>query len=82
MASAESPGAAGGIVEVPFGLGLGRRLVAPWVVFVELGGRVGTWFFGPMYERVRDMATGAAGPGSEGRDSFALSLSLGLSLEK
>jgi hypothetical protein len=79
-------GASGGMLEVPLGLGLGYRLrglAAPWMVFTELGGRLGVWYWGPLYgEAPYAVATGAGryGP-SPGKDSFALSLSVGLSLE-
>jgi hypothetical protein len=80
-------GVYGGMLDVPVGVGLGYKLqslVSPWLVFAELGGRFGVGFYGPMY------ADGAAGIASNyvavapfmGKDSFALTLSLGLSFEQ
>jgi hypothetical protein len=77
----------GGMIDVPLAVALGYRLRAPasssgWTVFAELGGRIGAAFFGAMYG---DGAPGSA-PGVPpivapfmGKDSFALSLTLGLS---
>jgi hypothetical protein len=72
------PGAGGGLLDLRLGLGLGYRLSRPWVLFVELGGRFGIALTGSMYER------GACGCGEPyvGEDSFALSLSVGLSLNQ
>ncbi len=70
------PGLAGGALEARLGFGLGYRVSRPWEIFAELGGRAGLLFTGSMYER------GACGCAEAyaGKDSFALSLSLGLSL--
>jgi hypothetical protein len=80
-------GAAGGILEVPLGFGLGYRLrglAAPWVIFAELGGRLGVWYWGRLYQGypAYSVAVGypIGGP-DPGKDSFALSVSLGLSFE-
>jgi hypothetical protein len=72
------PGQGGGLLEARVGLGLGYRLSRNWEPFLELGGRVGLLFAGSLYER------GACGCGEPyaGKDSFALSLSLGLSLNQ
>jgi hypothetical protein len=72
------PGQGGGLLEARVGLGLGYRLGRDWEPFLELGGRVGLLFAGSLYER------GACGCGEPyaGKDSFALSLSLGLSLNQ
>jgi hypothetical protein len=61
------------LVELPLGLSLGLKLTPSWVLVAELSARMGIGFFGPMYD-----------PGSEflGRDSFALSLAIGLSFER
>jgi hypothetical protein len=70
------PGEAGGSLESRVGLGLGYRLDRSWELFAELGGRIGLLFAGSMYDQ------GGCGCGQpyQGKDSFALSLSLGLSL--
>lgn len=67
-------GAAGGILDLPVGLGLGVRLRGPWFAFAELGGRVGLAFTGTAYD--------PAWAGYLGRDSFAAALSLGVSLQE
>jgi hypothetical protein len=80
-------GTYGGMLDVPLGVGLGYRPAragVPWLVFAELGGRLGVGFYGPMYD---DGATGTAAGFVAvapfiGKDSFALSLSVGLSLEQ
>jgi hypothetical protein len=80
-------GTYGGMLDVPLGLGLGykpARAGVPWLVFAELGGRLGVGFYGPMYD---DGAAGTAGGVVTvapflGKDSFALTLSVGLSLEQ
>jgi hypothetical protein len=59
----------GGLLEVPAGLGLALKLRAPWELFAELGGRAGIAPFGSVYDG-----------GITGKDSFAVSLSLGVSL--
>ena len=73
-----APGQNGGLLEVRLGLGLGYRLGRGWEAFLELGGRAGLLFVGSLYDR------GACGCGEPyaGKDSFALSLSLGLSLNQ
>ena len=77
----------GGMLDVPVGIGLSRRLGGAWNVFAELGARVGVAFFGSMY----NSATGATATVPNlppvvapylGQDSFALSLSVGLSLDR
>jgi hypothetical protein len=79
-------GVPGGLLEAPLGFGLGYRLrgvAAPWMPFVELGGRGSVWFFGPMYldpQSVTAQGYRVFGPYA-GKDSFALTLSVGLSLE-
>ncbi len=86
----------GGMLEVPVGLGLGYRLrgrATPWLLVVELGGRIGAGFFGPMYGRGAGGGGGAgagAGAGSGasalgpfvGKDSFAMTLCVGLSFDQ
>jgi hypothetical protein len=77
----------GGMLDVPVGVGLGTKpagLLSPWLVFAELGGRLGVGFYGPMYD---DGAAGTAGSVVAvapfmGKDSFALTLSVGISLEQ
>jgi hypothetical protein len=84
-------GASGGLLDVPFGLGLGAKAFGlrwPWVLFAELGARAGLAFWGPMYAGGAAPAPGDAGGLATGaapflgKDSFALTLSLGLSLEQ
>ena len=69
-------GEGGGFLETRVGVGLGYRLDRRWELFAELGGRIGLLFAGSMY----DPAGCGCGEPYEGKDSFALSLSLGLSL--
>ncbi len=71
-------GAGGGILDVPFGLGLGLRVRGPWVLFAEVGGRVGLFFTGSMYERTQCLC---ADP-YLGKDSFAAELSVGVGLDE
>jgi hypothetical protein len=72
------PGAGGGLLDLRLGVGLGYRLSRQWEMIAELGGRFGIPVTGSMYER------GACGCGEPyvGQDSFALSLSVGLSLNE
>jgi hypothetical protein len=70
------PGLAGGSLQTRVGFGLGYRLDRTWELFAELGGRIGLLFAGSMY----DSAGCSCGEPYQGKDSFALSLSLGLSL--
>jgi hypothetical protein len=81
-----SAGLPGGLFDVPVGLGLGRKLTRRWMVFTELGARLGFAFDGPMYDPAAATILGLGGPpGSRpfvGRDVFALSLSMGLSLDE
>ncbi len=72
------PGAGGGLLDLPLGVGLGYRFSRPWEVFAELAGRFGIALAGSMYERG---ACGCAEPYA-GKDSFALSLSVGLNLNQ
>ena len=65
-------GVEGGILNLPVGLGVGYRMRGPrdpWELTSELGARVGLAFFGAMYSDAP-------------RDSFALSLSVGVSLQE
>lgn len=59
----------GTLLEVPAGLGLALKVRAPWELFAELGGRAGVAFLDDVY-----------GAGITGKDSFAVSLSVGVSL--
>lgn len=68
-------GLAGGFLETRVGVGVGYRLDRSWEFFTELGGRFGLTYAGSLY----DPACGC-GETYEGKDSFALALSLGLSL--
>jgi hypothetical protein len=76
----------GGVLDVPVGIGVGHKVRGAWELFAELGGRFGVGFFGPMYD---DGASGRAVSTSlpfvepfMGQDSFALSLTAGLSLDE
>jgi hypothetical protein len=71
-------GAGGGLFEVPLGVGLGVR-ARPWVIFAELGVRFGVATTGTLYDAAR---CPCAGPTYPGEDSFAVGLSLGVSLEQ
>jgi hypothetical protein len=65
-------GVEGGILDLPVGLGVGYRLRGPrdpWELTAELAGHVGLAFVGAMYSDAP-------------RDSFALSLSVGVSLQE
>jgi hypothetical protein len=72
-------GAAGGILDLPFGAGIGVRLRRPWVFTVELMGRAGLAFTGAMYDPGR---CGCTPSSYVGRDSFAVALTVGVSLEQ
>jgi hypothetical protein len=72
------PGVGGGVLDLPFGLGVGLKLRGPWWLFAEIGGRVGVFFAGAMYQREQCLC----GDRYVGRDSFAAALSVGLSLEQ
>jgi hypothetical protein len=76
-------GLPGGLLELPFGVGLGYRVQGPWVLFLEAGGSVGLGFFGPMYAGAPRIAGGSNGivPAFAGHDSFAISFALGLSFD-
>jgi hypothetical protein len=69
----------GGFLDVPAGMGLGRKLGTHWLVFAELGARFGALFYGGMYDRATARSDGAP---YVGQDSFALGATLGLSLEE
>ncbi len=82
----------GALLEVPLGLGLARKLGPSWEVFLELGGRFGVATFGSMFDSHQTPAvsvTGTLPAGSilasphapfAGTDSFALALTVGVSL--
>ncbi len=77
----------GALFEIPVGVGVAYRLRAPWEVFAELGGRFGVGFVGRMYDP-NNTATAfqaSASPSTisgnfTGQDSFALTLTVGVSL--
>jgi hypothetical protein len=84
----------GGLLEIPVGVGLSHKLSGPFDVFAELGCRFGVAFFGQMYDS-DNTATLSVPPGLPagssqdssnanftGIDSFALSLSVGVSLDE
>jgi len=68
----------GGILDMPFGVGAGVKLRGPWLLFGELGARVGWVFAGSMY-RSPPCSCDAA---YLGEDSFAAALTVGVSLEE
>ncbi len=72
------PGQGGGMLELRLGVAAGVRLSRAWDAFAELGGRAAPLFSGALFDR------GSCGCGAPfgGKDSFALSLSLGLSLNQ
>jgi hypothetical protein len=74
-AQVDVPGLGGGQLETRLGVGLGYRIARPWEFLAELGGRAAVLFTGPVYD---EGACGCAQPFA-GKDSFALSLTLGLS---
>jgi hypothetical protein len=74
-------GSGGGILEVPVGVGLGYRPHRPWEVFAELRGGIGVLFTGDMYNAARAQCICAVPPHG-GKDSFALSLSVGVSFDQ
>jgi hypothetical protein len=78
-ASARVAGATGDILDLPFGAGIGVRLRRPGVFTVELMGRAGLAFTGAMYDPGRCGCTPAS---YLGRDSFAVALSVGVTLEQ
>jgi hypothetical protein len=71
----------GDVLELPVGLGLGRKIGGPWLLYAEVGVRVGLASLGDMYGRPDDAHASAAAP-FLGQDSFALGASVGLSLEE
>ena len=71
-------GGEGGILEVPFGLGLGWMARSPWRVFAELGGRATLVEGGALYEAPFCLCREAFA----GKDSFAVGLSVGVSWEQ
>jgi hypothetical protein len=76
----------GGFLEAPVGLGFGRKVSRHWMLFTELGARFGFGFYGRMYDRSAVEPSGESGQTRDGaylgQDTFALSLSVGLSLEE
>ncbi|HLK40270.1 MAG TPA: hypothetical protein VKU41_26140 [Polyangiaceae bacterium] len=75
------PGAGGGILDVPFGLGLAYRPRRPWEYFAELGGRAGAFFTGSLYSSTRAQCV-CPSPPFAGKDSFALLLTVGVSFDQ
>jgi hypothetical protein len=75
----------GGMLEVPVGVGVGRKVSRHALCFVELGARIAFGFYGRMYDRSAVESSGengeSRGSAYVGQDTFALSLSVGLSLE-
>jgi hypothetical protein len=71
-------GAAGLIVDVPVGLGIGARVSEGWMVYAELAARFGIAFAGALYEPC------SCEPSSyyAGRDALAASLGVGVSFDE
>jgi hypothetical protein len=74
----EVGGSEGGMLDASVGLGVGARVRGPWSLFAELQSRIGVAFWGAMYD---DKACACAHDPYPGRDSFAVSRSLGVSLD-
>jgi hypothetical protein len=79
-------GVTGGLLDIPLGIALGYRLQphGAWLAFAQLGARIGAAFFGRMYEQgapTAQLGTPLTAP-FVGKDSFALTLCVGLSLEQ
>ncbi len=70
------PGQGGGSLDLRVGAGVGYRLEKTLELFMELAGQFGVFFTGSMYDPDGCSCTAPF----QGKDSFALSLSLGLSL--
>ena len=71
------------MLDVPAGLGIGRRVTPRVWLFSELGARFGLGFHGALYEADGAGVTGQGGSVPyAGKDVFALSWSVGLSLEE
>ena len=69
----------GGMLAAPLGLGLGRKVGKRLLLFTELAAHFAFGSYGRMYDRA---AVESAGGAYVGKDTFALSLSVGLSLEE
>jgi hypothetical protein len=72
----------GQLFDVPFGLGLGRKLGGSFLAFAELGARAGFGFYGAMYGAVPPGSTAENANSPLGHDAVALTLSVGLSLDE
>jgi hypothetical protein len=80
-------GVTGGFLDIPVGVALGYRLQphGAWLAFAQLGARIGAAFSGRMYEQGAPAAQPSGTPLTApfvGKDSFALTLCVGLSLEQ
>jgi hypothetical protein len=80
------PGAGGGFVEVPFGVGGAWRFRKPWQLTAELAARAGFGFSGSVYDadgRPAIAPNAAALPaiGPAGNDGFALGLTVGVGFD-
>lgn len=74
----EVGGAEGDFLDADLGIGIGMRARGAWGVFAELGVRTGFLFWGAMYDRT---SCSCAQDPYPGHDSFAASLSVGVSLD-
>ncbi len=77
--SGQVPGAEGTALDGAFGVGIGARVRGPWVLFAELAGRIGLLFAGAIYDRAECLCLRDP---YAGKDLFAASLAVGLSLEQ
>lgn len=74
----EVGGVEGSFIDADFGIGIGTRARGAWGVFAELAARAGFLFWGAMYDRAPCTCVQDPYPG---HDSFAASLSVGVSLD-
>jgi hypothetical protein len=77
-ASGEVGGAEGDFLDAALGFGVGARVRGPWMLFAELAARAGFLFWGAMYDPSPCACLRDPYPG---HDSFAASLSVGVSLD-
>jgi hypothetical protein len=76
-AGGEIGGVEGDFLDAALGIGVGVKVRGPWVLFAELAARTGFLFWGAMYDRA---PCGCLRDPYPGHDSFAASLSVGVSL--
>ena len=74
----EVGGMEGDFLDAALGIGVGAKLRGPWGLFAELAARTGFLFWGALYDRT---PCGCLRDPYPGHDSFAGSLSVGVSLD-